>query len=81
MATATRAELEEMVEEAEAHPYEFRMTCLKLADHAQQVAGDMAVDKVMDRSLRYWEFVAGVDDELAVLTAVRKVMNEPKGTA
>ena len=53
--------------------YQYRLVCLKMANLAQQVVGDMDLDTVMARAERYWEFIIGVDDEF------KKV--EPEGNA
>ncbi len=43
--------------------YQYRMICLKMAHMAQQVIGDMDLDKIIERADRYWEFIIGSDDE------------------
>jgi hypothetical protein len=60
--------------------FQYRMLCLQIANMAQEVEGDMNLEKVMERANAYWEFVVGVNHP-DPLDIVRETIREIKGTA
>jgi hypothetical protein len=60
--------------------YQYRMLCLQMANSAQEIEGDMDLEKVRERFKCYWECVLGVDF-VEMTDIIRETIREVKGTA